>query len=135
MPKQKKNKKKKRKILPHKSLLKLKNSKLKMSEIMCEFADDYIQLGEDLERKHNLLNSAISAWNIASLPPERRTEALDKYIEAFRVSNPHIEIDDANYLKGDMELLTKNKLEKFDHIKRQIFNAQLYEENDILDTD
>ena len=63
----KKNKKKRRKPITNKSVLKHKHSHLKMSEIMWEFAGDYIRLGEDLEHKQNLLNSPLvfsKVWNI-----------------------------------------------------------------------
>lgn len=128
MAKQKKIKKKKCKSIPHRKLLKRKHSQIKMSEIMWEFASDYILPGKDLERKQNLLNSAASAWNIANLPSERREEALDKYLEHFKAMNPDIDIVDD--LREDMEKLIEEKVKNFSHITRQILNAKIYEEDD-----
>lgn len=72
MAKQKNKKKKKRKAIPHRSLSKLKYSTMKISEIIWEFAGDYIFLGKKLEHKQNLLNSALSAWNIGNLRPDSK---------------------------------------------------------------
>ena len=93
---------------------------------MWDFAGDYIRLSEDIEQKQNLLNSASTAWNIGNLPHQKRKEELDKYIESFRSYNDISETDD---LKENMELLIENKVKNFDHIKKQILNAEINEEN------
>ena len=123
-----KPKKKKRKTAVHKSLLKLKYSKMKMSEIIWEFASDYILLGEKLEHKQNLLNSAVTAWNVGNLPLEKQKEALDQYMESFKNMNPNINIIED--LREDMEKLIQEKITKFNNIKKQIVNAEIYQEND-----
>jgi hypothetical protein len=37
--------------------------KRKVSEIIWEFAGDFIRMGDTLEEKHSLLNAACSAWS------------------------------------------------------------------------
>ena len=43
---------------------------IKMSELIGEYASDYIDMGENTEERQNHLNGACVAWNIASLDPE-----------------------------------------------------------------
>jgi len=45
--------------------------KRKISEMIQEFAGDFIRLGKTPEDKQNYLNGACVAWNIASAPAER----------------------------------------------------------------
>lgn len=44
----------------------------KISEMVADFAREYLALGEDVEHKQQLLNSAVSAWNRASLNEQKR---------------------------------------------------------------
>ncbi len=55
--------------------------KIRMSELIGEYASDYINMGENTEERQSLLNSACSAWNIAVLPEHLRQEALRHNIE------------------------------------------------------
>ena len=63
--------------------------KPKMSEMISEFAGDFIRLGKTPEEKQNYLNGACVAWNVASAPPERRKKLLDHLIEAKLKMFPH----------------------------------------------
>ena len=45
---------------------------MKVSQMIIDFASDYIHLGETIEEKQNYLNAACIAWNIALLPKNRR---------------------------------------------------------------
>ena len=45
-------------------------SKQKVSEMIWEFAGEFIKSGRTLEEKQNRLNAACSAWNIACNPPD-----------------------------------------------------------------
>ena len=49
---------------------------LKMSEMIINFAGDYIDLGDTLERKQSYLNGACVAWNISLLPEAGRKDAI-----------------------------------------------------------
>ncbi|MCZ6626013.1 MAG: hypothetical protein O7B35_17585, partial [Deltaproteobacteria bacterium] len=55
--------------------------KIRMSELIAEYASDYINMGENTEERQSLLNSACSAWNVAVLPDHLRQEALRHNIE------------------------------------------------------
>jgi hypothetical protein len=43
---------------------KRKSSNNKVSAMVLDFAREYIAVGEDLEEKQELLNGAVSAWNM-----------------------------------------------------------------------
>ena len=58
--------------------------KAKISEMLPAVSTDYIALGRDLEHKRQLLFGAVSAWNIACLPPQRREAALKDFMVAFQ---------------------------------------------------
>jgi glycerol-3-phosphate cytidylyltransferase-like family protein len=44
-----------------------KSKERKVSEMVLNFAGDYIAMGDDIEDKQQYLNGAVSAWNIACL--------------------------------------------------------------------
>ena len=109
---------------------KLKQQKKeKISEMVAKFAREYLILGEDIEHKQQLLNSAVSAWNIASLNEQKREKAIKKYLEEYRKLNPTHEKDIVKGVEEDLHLLIKRKLELYPDIKKQIVNAQIQEEN------
>lgn len=52
---------------------------------------------------------------------------VKKYLVSFKTMNPDIDIIDD--LREDMEKLIQEKVKKFSNINKQIFNAEIYEEN------
>lgn len=95
----------------------------KMSEMVMEFASDYINMGDTLEKRQSYLNSACTAWNISILDEQTRPVALEKYLKKYLALNPGIE--DAKNLKEDMLLLIQEKLRLFSEIKKIIVDAEL----------
>ena len=68
---------------------KLKEGKKeKISEMVAHFMREYLALGEDMEHKQQLLNIAVSAWNIASLNEQKREEAIKKISGGWKKLNP-----------------------------------------------
>ena len=51
------------------------------------FAGDYIAIGENIEEKQELLNGAVSAWNIACLEEKKRKRAIKVYMVEYRKLN------------------------------------------------
>ena len=99
------------------------------SDIIWEFAKDYILLGDDLKHKRNLLKLASTAWNIGNLPPETRKEALDQYMESLKSQNPEVDEDDILLgLREDMEKLIQKKVKNFNFINTKIIDAEINEE-------
>ena len=101
---------------------------IKMSELIGEFASDYINMGESTEERQSYLNGACSAWNIAVLPEHLREEALRRNIEEYKRINPGI--DDADNLAYDLRKLVQKKLEMFPNVKKVIVGASIEPIND-----
>src|SRR4030042_5637162 len=89
--------KKIKRLFKPKELIINTSPKIKMSELISEYASDYINMGEDTEERQNYLNGACTAWNIANLSETRREGALRQVIESYKRTNP--EMDDV----GDFE--------------------------------
>ncbi len=100
----------------------------KVSQMIVELAEDYIRIGDSLEKMQSYLNSACSAWNIANLPFNKRQQALESYLLKYQILNPGI--DDVSNLKHDMQILIKKKLEMFPRVKKQIVDARIVEDGD-----
>jgi len=116
----KKSKKKKRSV-------KTKQTKpLKISEIIINYASDYIRLGDTIDQKQSYLNGACAAWNISLLPAAKRKEAVDKFIAQYEAVNP--DVDDVENVRHDIELLIKEKLRLYPNEKRAITKAEFVEE-------
>jgi len=94
---------------------------IKMSELIGQYASDYINMGEDTEERQNYLNGACTAWNIAVLPEHSREEALRRVIKEYKKANPGV--DDADDFEQDLRTLIRKKLEMFPGIKKVIVNA------------
>ena len=94
-----------------------------MSELISEYASDYINLGESIEERENYLNGACTAWNIAILDEKHREDALRRAIEAYKRMNPGT--DDAENFEHDLRVLVRKKLEMFPDIRKCVINAMI----------
>ena len=115
-------KKIKRRIKPRNAIINT-SPEIKMSELISEFASDYINMGEDTEERQNYLNGACTAWNIANLSETRREGALRQVIESYRRTNP--EISDVEDFEHDLCILIQKKLEMFPDNKKIIIDAMI----------
>ena len=94
-----------------------------MSEILLEYASDYIGMGVTLEEKGHYLNSAILAWNLSLLPEgerEKQKQASLKKLEALNPGSKNVEI-----LKHNLAILVEKKLTEFPEIKKLILSADI----------
>jgi len=96
---------------------------IKMSELIGEYASDYINMGESMEERRSYLNGACSAWNIAVLPEHLREEALSRNIAEYKRMNPGV--DDADDLADDLRKLIQKKLQMFPGVKKVIIDASI----------
>ena len=96
-----------------------------MSEMVWEFADDFIRMGDTLDERQSLLNAACSAWNIASNSSEVRQQHLDKYLKEYRRYNRDADQEELEGVRDYMERLIEKKLERFPNDLRQIVGAQI----------
>jgi len=97
--------------------------KIKMSELISEYASDYINMGEDTEERQNYLNGACTAWNIAILDENHREGALRGAIESYKKMNPGT--DDVENSEHDLRILIQKKLVTFPDIKKVIIDAMI----------
>lgn len=95
--------------------------KVKISELIKEYASDYINMGNTMEERQSYLNGACSAWNIAVLPENLREKALKNTLEEYKRINPGI--DDSDNVLHDMRLLINKKLQIFPEVKKVIVDA------------
>ena len=98
--------------------------KRRISEMIWEFAGDFIRMAETPEQRQNHLNAACSAWNMASNPPVRG-KVVDQYMREYERLNAHADRASLADVRSDLEKLIRRKLEMFPGDLRQIVDAQL----------
>ena len=72
----------------------------KISEMVLDFAGEFLRLGETPDKRRNLLSGACSAWNIACVPAEARAELLDQFMANYRLCNPGADAAQYRILHG-----------------------------------
>lgn len=99
----------------------------KMSEVLEEFINPYIDDDDPYEERDFLIQMAIVAWNCAVFPEEQRTEMLEAFLE--NIANPFDaeSLQTKKSLRSLIEELIQYKLENFDRDKRIIKDYQLIE--------
>ena len=98
--------------------------KRKISEMIWEFAGDFIRMAKTVEDRQSLLNAACSAWNMAC-NPAALVKALDQYMREYQRFNPNADRAELAGVRGNMEKLIQKKLEMSPDDLRQIVGAQL----------
>ena len=94
-----------------------------MSELVGEYAFDYISMGKNTKERQNYLNGACAAWNIAVFPEHLREGLLRRVIDGYKRINPGV--DDADNAEQALRALIKRKLEMFPDIKKVIMRAMI----------
>ena len=110
-------------------LIKKTTPEPKMSKLLLDVAGDFIAMGEDIAAKQELLNCAVSAWNIACLPINEQKPAIKKYIKAYKKLNPTFTKKDFKDEEENINLLIKQKIELYPDVNKQIANAIIQELN------
>ena len=103
-------------------------SQQKVSEMIWEFAGEFIRSGTTLEEKQNRLNAACSAWNIACNPPDVWDRSLDQYAESYQSYHHHhteLSDEDISGIRSTMATLAQNKLRLFPAVHKQIVGAKI----------
>jgi len=108
-----------------KSKIKKRNAakKTSISQMVINFAQDFISLGNTIEVKQSYLNAACVAWNISLLHEKARATAINQFLEQYRKLNPGT--DDVVNVRSDIEQLIDEKLDMYSKEKRSIINAQI----------
>jgi hypothetical protein len=97
----------------------------KISELVWEFAGDFIRMGDTPDERQSLLNAACSAWNMACNPPEVRQRNLDSYMKEYLRHNRGADKEEVDGVRDNMEKLIAQKLKLFPDDLRQIVGAQM----------
>jgi hypothetical protein len=100
---------------------------MKISQMIFDFASDFIELGTTLEEKQSHLNVACIAWNISILPTNIRKQALAHFLVEYKKNNPTENEDNIRNIKSDMELLIKEKIIRFPSATKPIEHAKITE--------
>lgn len=106
---------------------KKRKTKNKISEMIMEYAGDFILDGEDEFEKQQRLNTAASAWNFACLSGAERERGIKKYLKECKKLNPEYTKKDLMEIKSVLKDLIAEKIRIYPDVKVQIFNAQLKE--------
>jgi len=101
--------------------------KIKISEMLLNFAGNYISMGEDIEEKQQYLNGVVSAWNIACLNEKDRERSIKKYMSEYRKLNPLQSKRDFRDVEENLRLLIKEKDKFYPEVRIQIVNAHIQE--------
>jgi len=99
--------------------------KRKMSEMISEIAAGFIRGGKTVEDRHDRLNAACSAWNMACASPEVRRQQLEQYVEGYLRFNPATSPTNLASVRKVMESLIERKLELFPDDHRQIVDSRV----------
>jgi hypothetical protein len=91
-------------------------------------AGGFIETGDSMQQRQSRLNAACTAWNIANLPKHQRRKALQRYLQSYRAENPGVQ--DADFLRKDMEQLIKEKTKRFGQVKKPIVHAEIREDGE-----
>jgi hypothetical protein len=97
----------------------------KISEMVLDFAGEFLRLGETPDKRRSLLSGACSAWNIACAPVEAKAELLDQFMANYRLCNPGANAEQYRGIRQDMELLIQQKMKKYPEVIKQIVSCDL----------
>jgi hypothetical protein len=97
----------------------------KMSEVLLEYVDPFLEETETYEDRSNLIDFAVMAWNLALIPEESRKELVTEFVTEVC---PEIEeIEEQKTLKQLMNQLIKRKLKFFAEEERFVKEYKLTE--------
>ena len=71
--------------------------------MLLDVASEFLAMGEDILDKQQLLNAAVSAWNIACLKGDKRQQAIKNFLKDYMKLNP-------SFLKGGFLSLQKRRI-------------------------
>jgi hypothetical protein len=110
-------------------LFKGKPKQKKVSEMLLDVASEFLAMGEDILDKQQLLNAAVSAWNIASLKGDKKQQAIKNFLKDYRKLNPSFSKQDYKNEEENIYLLIRQKDKLYPGVNIQIVNAVIHEVN------
>ena len=103
------------------------NKPIKMSEIIAEYAADFLSGGRDLYEKQNYLNCACTAWNISLFPEGEIETKINSVVADYEKNNPEAK-DSANY-RHNLEQLIERKIELYPSIRKSVVGAAIEDDH------
>jgi len=100
---------------------------IKVSEMVINFAGDYINLGDTIEKRQSYLNVACVAWNISRLNKIDRVIETQRFINEYLDNNPGV-VDSGNLL-NDLNLLIEEKKRLYPNQNFPILHAKIIDDN------
>ena len=94
--------------------------KVKMSEILLEFAEPLTDACENNKSFINAINLSMIAWNISFFPKKERKELMDESIEKF-TGDRH----DKRTIKNILSMMQERKEKEFSHIKMMMVDLEI----------
>lgn len=101
-------------------------AKRKISEMIWEFAGDFIREGDTFSERQVRLTIACIAWSIAcQQEPEERQKMLDEFAARSIQLNPRVTPAELAAIRKDIDKMVSRKRELFPNDLRLIVRAQL----------
>ena len=97
----------------------------KMSGVLLEFIEPYVQFADTDEAYRKLVTIAIVAWNAALLSPEKREEMINNLVKGMKMG-----FWERRDFRRMMGMMIERKLKHFGENKRLIVNYELQDLGD-----
>jgi hypothetical protein len=99
-----------------------------ISDMIMDYAGDFILDGQDEIECQQRLNYVVSSWNFACLDKTKRETAVKKYLMECKKLNPKFSKKDLSQIANVLIHLMSEKLKRYPEVKIQIYNAKLEED-------
>ncbi len=96
-----------------------------MSEMIRRIADEFISMGDTIERRQSHLNLSCAAWNISLLPANIRKEAIEDYIIFNNKLNINWTKEDIEGTRHNLNILIDDKIKYYPNVIRKIISAEI----------
>lgn len=97
----------------------------KMSDVLKDFIRPYADIPKSKKELQHLLETAVTAWDLALMPEEERMTMLDKIFVATIKKSKNIDKEDIETSRALIEDFINRKLKYFADEKRQVVDFQV----------
>jgi hypothetical protein len=103
------------------------NDEERISQIVTEFASDFIATAREGENKQPYLNCACTAWNLSLFPNDEIDAKLTLVVEDYCRNNPETKNEES--YRHNLTELIKRKQKLYSHIQHSIIDASILEQD------